>query len=516
MAHRPIKLKLHTAGHPPPSPLPSATPTTATPKLKLKFSSSIPKSFTTSIPSEIEPPLVVTKTVRKPKKDRPTRISTPTAKKRDFANLSEDELNELPATSTSIPTIKKIKIKHRAPPTTPSLRLKARGKPPERPKGVGYDSEADDVEKDPTIEEEFVLRMIPGEDCDYLRWAIEEKKWGPKSQDGADIRLKFLAQNGRRAVLSIRGHHYAACLVDLPCVIEAMKSWDRRGWWKSADICQILLVLGRITRDEEAESFQLPGKELDKVTWQYAHGLTPPMRWVRKRRFRKRVSNRTIEAVEEEVEKLLQADEESAGQTRYEVLDYDRLSKEQERSMREESEGYNLPDGTDTRGESEMGDQDADGEADETGGYSEEADADDDGLEAELEMAMMESDTEEVSAPPVSTATPVLVTASSLTDNEAATPPMTTPTREVTDEESSGSEADASDDEIDEDAQEQQAETARQREEIADLESAIQNQSAELARIQNPILRSKVMKKIQSLQADLNLKRSAIGEGEEE
>ena len=514
MAHRPIKLKLHTAGQPP-HPLPLPTPTTATPKLKLKFSSSTPKNSTVPVLSEFEAPIKATKTARKAKKDRPTRISTPTAKKRDFAALSEDDENEPPATSTSISTIKKIKLKQHAP-TTPSLRLKARGKPPERPKGVGYDSEADDVEKDPAIEEEFVLRMIPGEDCEYLRWAVEEKKWGPKSQDGADVRLKFLAQNGRRAVLTIRGHHYAACLVDLPCVIEGMKSWDRRGWWKSADICQMLLVLGQVTREEEAESFQLPGKELDKVTWQYAHGLTPPMRWVRKRRFRKRVSNRTIEAVEEEVEKLLQADEESAGQTRYEVLDYDRLSKEQEQTMREESEGYNMPDGVDRHGESEAGEQDADGEVDEIIDYSDEVDADDDGLEAELEMAMMESDTEEASAPLVSTTTPALVSASSLTDNEAGTPTAATPTREVTDEESSGSEADASDDEIDEDALEQQAETARQREEIADLESAIQNQTAELARIQNPILRSKVMKKIQSLQADLKLKRSAIGEGEEE
>jgi TATA-binding protein-associated factor Taf7 len=33
--------------------------------------------------------------------------------------------------------------------------------------------------------------------------------------------------------------------VDLPCIVEGMKSWDRRGWYKSADICQMLLVLGR-------------------------------------------------------------------------------------------------------------------------------------------------------------------------------------------------------------------------------------------------------------------------------
>jgi transcription initiation factor TFIID subunit 7 len=38
-----------------------------------------------------------------------------------------------------------------------------------------------------------------------------------------------------------------------------MKSWDRRGWYKSADICQMLLVLGRVNSDQEAmESLPRP------------------------------------------------------------------------------------------------------------------------------------------------------------------------------------------------------------------------------------------------------------------
>jgi transcription initiation factor TFIID subunit 7 len=47
----------------------------------------------------------------------------------------------------------------------------------------------------------------------------------------------------------------------------------------------------------------------DEYIW--PHGLTPPLRHVRKRRFRKRMSRRTIEVVEEQVEELFKRDDEA-------------------------------------------------------------------------------------------------------------------------------------------------------------------------------------------------------------
>lgn len=47
----------------------------------------------------------------------------------------------------------------------------------------------------------------------------------------------------------------------------------------------------------------------DDYIW--PHGVTPPLRHVRKRRFRKRLSKRVIEAVEEQVEELLDADKDA-------------------------------------------------------------------------------------------------------------------------------------------------------------------------------------------------------------
>lgn len=504
MSQRPsLKLKLTSQ---PSTPTPVDTPSTGGPKLKLKFGSGA-KATSLEQPATTPPPAPPkTKAVRKTKNEKPARTSTPTAKKRDLAasTLSDDD-NEI--TKSAPPAkIPKITLKTRPPSTSkPFIRVKTRGEKPFRPLGVGYDSEASDREDDPAIEEDFVLRMQPGDDCEYLRQAIAEKRWGPKSEGGADIKMRFLKQDGRRAIITIRGKVYAASMVDLPCIVEGMKSWDRRGWWKSVDICQMLLVLGPVNDEEQALTHPLP-REVNEKTWQYAHGLTPPMRWARKQRFRKRVSNRTIEAVEEQVERLCQLDEECEGESKYEILDLDRMTRElSARESEDQMEDY---------------EQDADGDLDDDmhnffSGPAEHPDQEnlvDDGLEADLERAF--ADEENPSATPSPPAPTPLNTST----------PTAPPTPSVDDTSSVASDDDDDDDdddpgaasEVDEDDLEQQQDLQRQKEEMEDLEAAIQGQEAELVKLQNPILRQKLGRKIQSLRGDLELKRGAVGEGEEE
>ena len=516
MSQRPtIKLKLNTAPQQPSSSAapPNPTPSSNTPKLKLKFGgpskAAVPDSSASALPPKRKPP-------RRPKKEKPDGVSKPKSKKRSLAVAThsdeedEEEDDDGPSASKSAPfsQVKRIKLNTRAP-STPFIRLKTGGKPPLRPLGVGYDSECSDREEDPAIEEEFILRMAPGPDCDYLRQAVIDRRFGPKLEGGADVRMRFLRPDGRRAAVTIQGRHYAACLVDLPCVIEGMKSWDRRGWWKSADICQMLLVLGRVEKEDAALEYPLPTRDLDEKTWQYAHGLTPPMRWVRRRRFRKRISNRTIEAVEAEVERLCKADDECVGESRYEVLDLDRLTREQSGQEGSEGEaGYNMLGNAGMQGGLEYSEQDAEGDLDDGTQYFEGAEGDDgdDGLEADLERAMMmDYDAEET---PESTTT-LAQLPPELTDSPVA---IATPSKQDSGDEEESSEEDAEASEVDEDVLEQQQDLQRQREEIADLESAIKSQEVELGRLQNPILKQKLIKKIQSLQTDLELKRTAIGE----
>lgn len=548
MSQRPtLKLKLTTA---PPKPPPGSTPTpfTSTPKLKLKFSSA---SKPPEVPSATPATQPKTKAGRKPKTEKPRRISQPTSKKRDLeASIQSDDEDERgPSKTGPLANVKRIKLNTRSP-TTPFLRLKGRGRPPVRPYGVGYDSEASDREEDPAIEEEFILRMAPGADCDYLRQAVQERRFGPRSEGGADVRMRFLDSEGRRSVVTIQGRHYAASMVDLPCIVEAMKSWDRRGWWKTADICQMLLVLGRVEKEEDANHYPLPTLDLDEKTWQYAHGLTPPMHWVRRRRFRKRASKPAIEEVEDKVEEHLRKDDECE-ESHYQMIDEDYLRLEQSRRASSEDQGgHNMLSNAGMQEDGlEYGSQDAEGDLDESVGYFEAGGTPagvttedvDDGLEADLEQAMMMEysdivETPDSAAPLGGPASQFSMAAENNSNNNKTTYPsasIITPSFSEAHmgstnanhniEDTSGDDADAAvdededeeeeeEEELDDDALEQQQELQRQREEIADLEAAIRGQETELERVQTSILKQKLSKKIQSLRADLALKRAAIGE----
>nr|POF12693.1 transcription initiation factor tfiid subunit 7 [Quercus suber] len=396
--------------------------------------------------------------------------------------------------------------------TIPKLRglFSSKGRPvPKRKSGEGYDSEDSDVEIDPAEQKAFVLRMKPGEDADYLRKAIEEGKIG----DGTDVSIRFVSGDYRRAVVRVRAQMYAAILVDLPCIVESMKSWDKKSWWKVSDICQMLLVLGPCKTDEEARGYSLP-REVNKATLQYAHGLTPPMHWVRKRRFRKRASYKTRANVEEEVQRLMDEDEliERAGGT-VEVVDHDPTQ-------------VDMDDDDDAQYDDEA---DADGEAVETveGEYGEylEQDAEDDvDLEADLAAAFGEeepivSDMITNSPLPVAdqAASFAAAEASAAEDSAVDTPGATSTAAPSSDEDESDYDEDDDDDDdgspdiIDEDAQTRAAEKAQQLEEVADLEREIANVRVKAGNMTNQLLRQREMSKLKALEEDLRMKREVFG-----
>ncbi|PWW78283.1 hypothetical protein C7212DRAFT_364365 [Tuber magnatum] len=243
-----------------------------------------------------------------------------------------------------------------APIKTPMVKFKTKAthnthKPRRREPGNGYDSEASDREDDPAIEEQFILRMQPGEDCEYLREVIEKKELNVTT----DVWMKF--KDSRRAVVGVRGNLYGALLVDLPCIIESNKTLDKKAIFKSADISQMLVVGDRI--DKEEEVLAVPAHPQDLT---YPHGVTPPMHYVRKRRFRKRISNRTIEAVEAEVERLLTEDA-KAESSKFSLVDAVELEREEINVMSDvdpNEASYDL------LGDQEYDyDQDAEGEIDE-------------------------------------------------------------------------------------------------------------------------------------------------------
>ena len=195
-------------------------------------------------------------------------------------------------------TLPRIRVKSTA---SASTKIKIRN---QRDAGLGYDSEASDREDDPAIDEQIIFRCRPGEDAEYLKSCLERKEvpdimikfkgLEPRSPlTASPIPIVCLCALGaelldpRRAVVRIRKNLYAAKLVDLPTIIESSKTLDKKSMYKTADICQMLVIGESISHEETILAY--PSKSSDYI---YPHGLTPPLRWVRKRRFRKRISNR--------------------------------------------------------------------------------------------------------------------------------------------------------------------------------------------------------------------------------
>ncbi|KAK4507207.1 hypothetical protein PRZ48_000942 [Zasmidium cellare] len=407
----------------------------------------------------------------------------------------------------------KLSLVKRKPSQPKILDLRARGKAPPRPKGVGYDSEDSDTEKDPALQQGLVLRMEDGEDAQYLREAIAKGQVGPHpSQGDAEVSLKFIEKNYRRAIIKIRGRMYAAVLVDMPCIVESMKSFDKKGWWKVADISQMLLVLGRCNSEDEAKTYALP-KEVNKDNFQYAHGLTPPMHWVRKRRFRKRMNYNEIANVEEEVEKLLKADEEweRDGGTVKAIT-----SAEQERAS--EAQAY------------DEYDEDAEGEAVETvetdgQEYEDEVPAgeEDPDLEANLQAMFDAEGDMDVSELVTESPAPIADQAASMAAVEnamqedftpvgtPADPVAMTPQEPTSDEEEESDEDEDSPDVVDEDAAAKAAERAQQLEEVADLEREVDRARQKVQAMTNQLLRQREMQKLASLEEDLRVKKQVFG-----
>lgn len=407
--------------------------------------------------------------------------------------------------------------------------------PPPRPVGVGYDSEASDAEDDPLVESQMILRMQPGPDCDYLREAIQTKTF----PEGTDIKVKFLDKALRRLILTIRGNNYAAVMVDLPCIIEGMKSWDKRGWWKVADICQMMLVLGPTESEETAKSYPLP-KEVDKHTWAYAHGLTPPMHYVRKRRFRKRPSYKAVEHIDDEVERLLKADADAISST-YKVIDENDLAAtdlaegaDQDVPM---EDAYYEEDPTDYVSTTENGygqasfqpeEQDADADAEE-----------DFDLEQGLFQALGDADDADAHVVDITQPLPVADKPASLGDVESAIreaaaavvpfPPTTTtlpPNTSITSADAQGdysSDEDDDDDDyasdedvdeplaIDEDLVARERELEGQRQDIEELERRIAQTKTDILGQKNMLLRQRKQKTLRDLEEELAVKRRALG-----
>lgn len=399
---------------------------------------------------------------------------------------------------------------------TAILKVKGAGKPPVRPYGVGYDSEAEEAEIDPAIESQFVLRMIPGPDCDLLRKAIEEKTIGKSvTQGGPGVYFRFFDREGRRATVTIQGRMYAASMVELPTVIESLKSWNKKDWVKTADVCQMLLVLGRVQSEEEAKKFPRPSF-VEPDSHRFPHGLTPPMRWVRKRRFRPRKSYLDVERAEAQMNRLLVEDE-NAESTKYELVDSgDETSGDESESDDEGDEDEDMMN-TQPMEDAHIEEVDA-GDLEQmlAEGFME-----DENVELQVDgdtlNGLFGEDTSAMEAATPATAHDVALHALSHsgalaieTETAASTPAAATSADDDDDDDDADSDEDGN--AVDDAAEAEEQRKDQLRSEIAELDKAIQASVEARNQATNKIFVKRKQTEIERLQADRDIKRRQLGE----
>lgn len=209
----------------------------------------------------------------------------------------------------------------RGPKPQPKLKLKLSEKAAAQAPGMSflgpYDRELDSDDEDLVFEEQFILRLPPGEDCDKLRKMVQGREvsddvWfkfkGESHCSSPPPKLPNDIADSRRAIFHIGNNTYQSKLVDLPCLIESQKTLDNKQMFKVADICQVCLhpapastsALNRryfhqmlVVEDKIPDEGSMTGRgtfNIDEFIW--PHGITPPLKHARKRRFRKRVNRR--------------------------------------------------------------------------------------------------------------------------------------------------------------------------------------------------------------------------------
>ncbi|NWX66860.1 TAF7 factor, partial [Promerops cafer] len=165
------------------------------------------------------------------------------------------------------------------------------------------------------LESQFVLRLPP-EYASTVRRAVQSGNVNLK--DRLTIELHA---DGRHGIVRVDRVPLAAKLVDLPCITESLKTIDKKTFYKTADICQMLVCTvdgdlyppleeQTVTTDPKANKKKDKDRE-KKFIWN--HGITLPLKNVRKRRFRKTAKKKYIESpdVEKEVKRLLSTDAEA-------------------------------------------------------------------------------------------------------------------------------------------------------------------------------------------------------------
>ncbi|PAV60246.1 hypothetical protein WR25_07122 [Diploscapter pachys] len=185
----------------------------------------------------------------------------------------------------------------------------------------------EDVVEDVQDWENHIVLRVPPDVVEKVNRLLEDNPSGQIPKD--ELAIAFTSTDMRHARIRLGDYLMSAKIYDLPCICEVMKTIDKKVVYKVADLSQIMACshdLADTVSTKDAKSAKKEQKQ-----WQYPHGLTPPMKSVRVRRFRKTKKKRFMDApeVEKELKRLLRADLE-ADSVRWEIVTADEKKKQVE------------------------------------------------------------------------------------------------------------------------------------------------------------------------------------------
>ncbi|XP_073057346.1 transcription initiation factor TFIID subunit 7-like [Primulina eburnea] len=138
------------------------------------------------------------------------------------------------------------------------------------------------------MEEQFILRVPPAV-AERIERLLNDTA---SSSEDKSMDLSF-SEDGRTGKFIIGNDHFPASLLDLVTVVESYKTYDDNMLIKTADIGQMIMV--REDNKNIPESLE------------HRHGLTPPMRDARRRRFRREpdLNPEVVRRVEKDLQKIM-------------------------------------------------------------------------------------------------------------------------------------------------------------------------------------------------------------------
>ncbi|OIR58162.1 MAG: transcription factor TFIID complex subunit Taf7 [Amphiamblys sp. WSBS2006] len=163
-------------------------------------------------------------------------------------------------------------------------------------------------------EEQFVLRLPPYY-ADSLRLFLRD------NPDKAPP-IEIVFSDARKAAAVFNGAPLVGVLVDLPCIVETMRTQDRELYHKVADVSRMLVLY------EDRPEARREIAEMERQAYKWPDGLSLPARNIFN--FFNSPNSFKLERAYEEALRLVKADKKAA------IIEYGVFKKKEEKEMDEE------------------------------------------------------------------------------------------------------------------------------------------------------------------------------------